>query len=76
MIYMTKTGSNRITVFLQVPLRLDGVPFPLPLAPPTPHTIPHPLPSVDPLVMIISHFSLPLPLTTPTETTRLTNMIR
>ena len=57
----------------QDPLRLDGVPFPLP--PPTPHTMPHPLPSVDPLVMIISQFSLLLPLTLLPGTT-LTTMIR
>ena len=57
----------------QDPFRLNGVPFSLP--PPTPHTMPHPLPSMDPLVMIISHFSLLLPLTLPPGTT-LTTMIR
>ena len=60
--YMTNTSTgwhvcyNLIIVFiLQVPLHLDGVPFLLPLAPPTPLTMPHPLPTAESLVMIVSH---------------------
>ena len=77
--YQHRLACSKL-ISMQVPLHHVGVPFllPIPLAPPTPHTMPHPLLTVESLVlMIINHFSLLLPLTPPTGATQhLTNMIR